>query len=342
MPAMKSLLALASLASLLSPASAALTRRVACSDGKHTATNAACCAWYPILEDLQTNLFDNECGQEAREALRLTFHDGMGYSPTNGGGGADGSIITFASTELSYPANADSSVEDIVDNLTPYVSKYNVTPGDLVYFAGVVGLSNCPGAPTQMQFLTGRPNPTGPAPDGTISLGSDSVDTILTRFGEVGFSPDEVVALLASHSVAALDGAAGAGHGLPFDSTPDKFDSQFFVETQLNTTLPGEVRIQSDGALARDSRTACTWQGFVSNEDGMRTAFRDALIKLSVVQQNVSDLIDCSEVLPGVQADTQEAYFPGTMTVSDVDQACTATPYPTLSQDPTVTSLVPA
>lgn len=164
--ALKSLFAVSFL-SAVTFTNAALTRRVSCSDG-NTATNAACCAWFPILEDLQTNLFASECGQESREALRLTFHDALGFSPTLGGGGADGSIITFSSTELAYAANADSGVSDIVDNLTPFVSKYNVTPGDLVFFAGAVGFSNCAGA-TQLQFLTGRPAPTAASPDGLVS-----------------------------------------------------------------------------------------------------------------------------------------------------------------------------
>lgn len=165
--AFKSLFAASSLAAAVTVASAALTRRATCSSG-NTATNAACCAWFPILTDLQTNLFHSECGQEAREALRLTFHDALGFSPTLGGGGADGSIITFADTELAYAANADTGVSDIVDNLTPFVSKYNVTPGDLLFFAGAVGFSNCAGA-TQLQFLTGRPAPTAASPDGLVS-----------------------------------------------------------------------------------------------------------------------------------------------------------------------------
>lgn len=76
--------------------------------------------------------------------------------------------ITFASTELTFANNNDGGVEDIVTNLTPFVSKYNITPGDLIYFASAVGISNCPGAP-KLTFLAGRPDPTGPAPDGTVN-----------------------------------------------------------------------------------------------------------------------------------------------------------------------------
>lgn len=72
----------------------------------------------------------------------------------------------------------------------------------------------------------------------------------------------------------------------PFDSTPFDFDTQIFLEVLLTGTgfpgtgnnvgevmspLPlgsgndtGELRLQSDFAIARDSRTACFWQGFVS------------------------------------------------------------------------------
>ena len=83
--------------------------------------------------------------------------------------------ITFASTELAYAANNDGGVSDIVDNLTPLVSKWNVTPGDMIYFASAVGISNCPGAP-QLQFLTGRPDPVAAAPDGTVSLPTGRCD----------------------------------------------------------------------------------------------------------------------------------------------------------------------
>jgi hypothetical protein len=42
----------------------AVTKRVTCSTGQTTA-NAACCVLFPILADLQENLFDGgECGEE--------------------------------------------------------------------------------------------------------------------------------------------------------------------------------------------------------------------------------------------------------------------------------------
>ncbi len=60
---------------------AALTRRVACPDGKNTATNAACCALFPIRDDIVNNLFHNACAEDAHESFRLVFHDSVAFSP---------------------------------------------------------------------------------------------------------------------------------------------------------------------------------------------------------------------------------------------------------------------
>ena len=96
---------------------------------------------------------------------------------------------------------------------------------------------------------------------------------------DVGFQDFEVVWLLSAHTIAAADRVDDTIPRTPFDSTPEIFDTQFFIETQLKGTLfpgngsnqgevmsplRGEIRLQSDFLLARDSRTACEWQSFVS------------------------------------------------------------------------------
>ena len=42
---------------------------------------------------------------QAHSALRLIFHDAIGFSPKLGGGGADGSIIVFQDIEVPFAAN---------------------------------------------------------------------------------------------------------------------------------------------------------------------------------------------------------------------------------------------
>nr|ADK26471.3 manganese peroxidase 1 [Hericium erinaceus]AFN26984.1 manganese peroxidase 1 [Hericium erinaceus] len=338
---------------------AAITRRVACPDGVNTATNAACCSLFAVRDDIQQNLFDNaQCGEDVHESLRLTFHDAIGFSQNKslaeGGGGADGSIIIFSAIETAFHANI--GIDEIVEEQKPFIARHNITPGDFIQFAGAVGVSNCPGAP-RLEFLLGRPNATAPAPDLTIPEPFDTVDSILSRFTDAGFTTEEVVALLASHTVAAADEIDTTIPGTPFDSTPEIFDTQFFIETQLRGTLfpgdgpnqgevesplKGEMRLQSDSELARDSRTACLWQGFVNEQTKMMTEFQSAMSKLAILGHNRDDMIDCSDLIPETKPVTGTAHFPAGLSNADVEQACATTPFPALPADPgPVTSVAP-
>ncbi|KAJ7161018.1 manganese peroxidase 2 [Mycena filopes] len=320
-------------------------RRATCAGGQSVA-NAACCAWFPVLEDILPNMFDNECGDDAHAALRLSFHDAIGFSPTHGGGGADGSIITFSDTELQYPAN--NGLDDAVTTELPFIQAHNVTPGDFIQFAAAVSLSLCPGAP-RAAFMMGRPMPVAPAP------GPDG----LARMADAGgFTPADVVALLASHSVAGADDVDPTIPGTPFDSTPDLFDTQVFIEVQLRGTqfpgsqpgqgevmsaVAGELRLQSDHLMARDSATSCAWQSFAGNQAGMQSAFVKAFNRLAILGHNAANLIDCSDVIPTAPPLPANAgpHLPAGQTQKDIEQACANSPFPTFTAQPGPATTVP-
>jgi len=346
----------ASIVALAAVANAAIVKRVTCADGSVTA-NEACCVLFPVLADLQTNLFDNgECGEDVHESLRLTFHDAMGFSLSNpsAGTGADGSIALFEDIETNFHANLGT--DDIVNAQAPLVAKHNISMADFIQFAGATGVSNCPGAP-RLQFMFGRVDATFHAVDKTVPEPFDTVDAIIDRFADVGLTPAEIVALLASHTVAAADLVDPTIPGTPFDSTPFTFDTQFFIETQLRgilfpgtggnqgeveSPLKGEIRLQSDSSFARDSRTACFWQANVNNQAHMTSSFAAAYAKLQVMGQDVSQMVDCSDVLPIPKPFTGQATFPAGQNHNDVEQACASTPFPTLPTAPgPVTSVAP-
>ncbi|VDC04945.1 unnamed protein product [Peniophora sp. CBMAI 1063] len=351
--ALLSIVALATTAS----ASALEKRRVTCPGGGVTA-NAACCSLFPIIKDIQENLFENECGDNAHEALRLTFHDAIGISKTNAsfGGGADGSFVLFGDIETTFPANGGT--DEIVALEKQFIARHpGISVADFIQLAGAVGITNCPGAP-RLQFLKGRKDGTKPAPDGTVPLPFDSVDKILARMADGGgFSPAEVVALLTAHTVGAADNIDATIPRTPFDSTPSLFDSQFFLDTQLKGTLfpgngpntgevmsplRGEIRLQSDHDFARDSRTSCFWQANVNQQNHMTSTFAAAMAKLVVLGQNERSLIDCSDVIPAVKPFTKSLTFPAGLNNRDVEQACATSAFPTLRTDPgPATSVAP-
>lgn len=259
-----------------------------------------------------------------------------------------------------------------------FLPRYNVSAGDLIQFAGAVGISNCPGAP-RLQFLAGRPNATFPASDGLVPEPQDSVDQILARMADAGFSAAELVHLLASHSIARVDHVDPNLEAVPLDSTPFTFDTQFYLEVLLRGTgypgspnntgevpsalyAQGEMRLESDFALAHDPRTSCTWQMMISTSHGthmklpsssllfslilniknffrideqnlMMTAFQKAMAKLAVTGQDTSKLIDCSEVIPQpVPPVSSPASYPAGTNQDDIQQACLL-PFPILQSD---------
>ncbi|KAK0473003.1 manganese peroxidase 1 [Armillaria novae-zelandiae] len=355
--AFATLLALLFSLAIVRQSDAALTRRVACADGIHTVTNEACCALFPIIDDLQENLFDGGvCGEEVHESLRLTFHDAIAWSDFNDvGGGADGSIITFSEIETAFHAN--DGIDEIVETQKPFIARHNITAGDFIQLAGAVGLTNCPGAP-RLTFLFGRPAAIEPAQDKLVPEPFDTVTDIIARFTDAGVTTPQLIALLSSHTVAAADKVDVTIPGTPFDSTPGIFDTQIFIEVQLRGTqfpgtggnqgevlspLPGEMRLQSDHTLARDSRTDCLWQSFANNQALMQSEFKSAMLKLSTLGQDLTQMVDCSEVIPEpLAASVHGAHLPAGLNMNDIEQACATAPFPTLTADPgPATSVAP-
>lgn len=170
---------------------------------------------------------------------------------------------------------------------------FDISAGDLIQFAGAVAVSNCPGAP-KLEFMAGRPNATHPAALGLVPKPEDPVDMIFARMEDAGFSPTELVSLLASHSIARSDTLIDNREAVPFDSTPFTFDTQIFLEVLLmgTETLPpapgesaaqvpnpltvqGEMRLQSDFAIAHSSETNCLWQSLINDQNNMMGGFHD-------------------------------------------------------------------
>ncbi|KAJ6556241.1 manganese peroxidase isozyme precursor [Mycena capillaripes] len=332
------------------------TKRALCSNGR-TAAHASCCVWFDVLgawlsDGVQISLIRS--ADDIQENLYLTFHDAIGFSPALfrqgkfGGGGADGSIMAHSDVETLFQSSTHSYIDDIVDAQRPFALAHKVSFGDFIQFAGAVGVSNCAGSP-RLEFLAGRSNISTASPPNLVPDPFNPVDQIISRFADAGFTANEIVDLLASHTIAAQDHVDPTIPGTPFDSTPSVFDAQFFVETLLIGTgfpgngsnqgevvspLAGEFRLQSDFAIARDPRMACEWQSFIANHNTMTTKFRAAMAKMATLGQNRNLLTDCSDVIPVPATLTTKPFLPAGKTLKDVQVACHASPFPVLTAQP--------
>ena len=72
----------------------------------------------------------------------------------------------------------------------------------------------------------------------------------------------------------------------------------------------------------------------VDNQALMMFNFLTAMKKLAVVGQDVNALVDCSDLIPVPPPTARNmATFPAGTNASDVQQACTESPFPVLSVD---------
>lgn len=125
---------------------------------------------------------------------------------------------------------------------------------------------------------------------------------IKARMGDAGLTPQDIVNLLVSHTVARSDTLVPQHEAVPFDTTPFTFDSQVFLEVllkgtgvpfgvnntdgaEVNSPLPdeGEMRLQSDQAISRDPEMACFWQDMINNQQLMMNSFQTVSYALSLI-----------------------------------------------------------
>ena len=86
-----------------------------------------------------------------------------------------------------------------------------------IQLAGALSLTVCPGAP-KVDFVIGRPQPKAPAHPFIVPQPVNTTDELLTAFANVGFSPAEFIALLASHTAAGADDFSPPLQGYAFTS----------------------------------------------------------------------------------------------------------------------------
>lgn len=97
------------------------------------------------------------------------------------------------------------------------------------------------------------------------------------------------------------------------------------------------------------------------NQSKLQSAFKAAMLKLSLVAQDKSKLVDCSDVIPVPPTLNAAAHLPAGLTQNDIEQAvranprlliiafsqgslfqCASTPFPALTTDPGSYTSVPA
>ncbi|KAH3909255.1 hypothetical protein HBI56_187320 [Parastagonospora nodorum] len=244
-------------------------------------TSSCPAVWTDVAKELQSTF--STCGRAAHGAIRAPFHDCINN-------GCDGSLIL--TDECSRSENGGLSF--ICETLLDLTNKYKVSAADMIQFAAAYAISACPLGPN-VKALVGRTDSSVAAPLNSMPSSKDSVDSILAAFSARGFSSDDVVALLGTHSVAIQVVTDPNNVGQPLDSTPAVCDTKYYVETQSGTAPSS---LDSDLRMANDTQTAKTWTDFGNSQDLWAAKFVDAWNRFAVIGNDVDSLQDCSSLIP--------------------------------------------
>jgi len=263
------------------------------------ATNPTCIPWYGIRDAIMGGLYQGRCGDNARAAIRLAFHDAGTFSLAlqSAGlpnGGADGSMLTDPTEVLR---NENSGLANIVSLLQPMPAKFGVPPGDIIQIAGVLGVLACPGGPL-IRAWVGRNKALNTAPQGLLPDPNSPVPTLLARFADMGFTSRSLMALIGAHSTGKQRFQNTALANESFDTTVDIWDVRFYSQTAAATAQPGTFRLASDVNFAGNASTTTDFNRFVGMQTQWTTEYSAAHEQMSVLGQNVADLTDCTEMLP--------------------------------------------
>ncbi|KAM0713564.1 hypothetical protein Q7P37_010526 [Cladosporium fusiforme] len=269
--------------------------------------------WQQISKDLNSAFLSNgQCNANARAAIRFAFHDAGTFSTklpftAPAGGGADGSLLLNPS-EMKRGENG--GLEDyftfIQGKLSSYRSQFGTVVGaaDLIQFASNVATITCPGGPKVKTFV-GRTDSTNASPENIMppgfGPGSDH-DSLLQLFVDKGFNAAELAALLGAHSTSTA--FKQAANGIPVggaqDSTPGKWDINYYAETYKPPT--NVYRFDSDINLANKTTTVGKqFSGFVGQTGKWQSAFANAMLKMSLLgipSSAQSNFADCTNFLP--------------------------------------------
>ncbi|KAJ9145464.1 hem peroxidase [Pleurostoma richardsiae] len=229
----------------------------------------ACCVWEYIQRNLTVLFIDTNgtCNNLARSAVRLGFHDAGAWSTSSGWGGADGSIVLNAD-EISRSENSGlQTIRSTALDFLEVYGDYGVGAADLVQFMHNVATVACPLGPRVLTYV-GRHDDDTAAPVGLVPSTQSDADFLVGLFENKTFSAIDLASLIGAHTVAHQFFTELSRAGLPLDSTPGVWDTNFYSELLSSSSPSGLFRLPSDDALRTDSRLTVSLTTFADSSTG--------------------------------------------------------------------------
>jgi len=164
--------------------------------------------------------------------IRLAWHAAGTYDKASKTGGSNGATMRF-NGESGHGANAGLAIAR--DRLDKVKQKYpGLSYADLWTLAGTVAIEQMGGP--KIDWRPGRidsPGPNSPIPDGRLPDAGKKADHVRDVFYRMGFTDQEIVALIGAHAVGRCHPDRSGFDG-PWTHSPTVFSNEFFVQLLKN------------------------------------------------------------------------------------------------------------
>ena len=230
--------------------------------GSSECLDDACCIWKFIADDMARSFKApfGQCNELARQAIRMGFHDAGTWSKTEGGGGADGSIILAG----EWMRDENRGIEGIAHVMQGWYARWHrhgAGMADLIQMAANVAVVSCPLGPRVRSFV-GRKDSAVPVPEGRLPRVTDDGDALVALFDDKTISLPELIALVGAHGVSIQRFVDPERAGSPQDTTPGIWDGAFYEETISDDPPPEIFTFHSDRELANYPGAQGVWTAF--------------------------------------------------------------------------------
>jgi len=243
-----------------------------------------------ILDILEESSYDD--GSYGPVIIRLAWHAAGTYDRATGTGGSTGATMRFA-PESSHGANAGLAIAR--GRLEKVKQKYpELSYSDLWSLAGVVAVEAMGGPkvswrPGRTDKLDGKSGP----PDGRLPDASKGVSHVREVFSRMGFSDQEMVALIGAHAVGRCH-TDRSGYSGPWTNSPTAFSNDFYVQLLERKWTPKKwngpkqyedesgtlMMLPADLALIEDPAFKKWVEVYAKDEEKWQQDFANAFSKL--------------------------------------------------------------
>ena len=218
------------------------------------------------VEDIRVKIHESILLIDAPKYIRLAFHDAGNFDKQNNSGGLNASILFELDREEN---NGLEQVITKIKNFKEGLGDFEISYADLIALFAAESLSKLGGPYVLVEM--GRKDSNQAGEKMKINSTDLTLNELIQKFSEMGFTIKEFVALSGAHTV-------GYNSHIPFTQTPYVFDNTYYKE--LINSQENSQFLNTDKQLLNSELTKEYLKEFSENNQLFLDSFKNSFEKL--------------------------------------------------------------